>query len=148
MSLPRSPARTVTVDRERVRQFALAVADPRPECRDLDAARAAGHPDLLAPPTYPTVFALSDPELSLASLLPQGAYLVHGEQEYLLRAPLHAGDRITVQVAVEGVRRRSGGGFETAIYTLAENGVNQHGHEVYQGRSVVLARTPLREEQP
>ena len=38
---------------EKIREFADAIGDPNPAYRDRDAARALGHPDVIAPPTFP-----------------------------------------------------------------------------------------------
>ena len=83
------------VGREHVRQFAEAIGDPNPLYRDRDAARAAGHPDVIAPPTFLTTlmfrFAgdspLADPALGLDYSL-----VVHGEQSFTLHRPVHVGD--------------------------------------------------------
>ncbi|HEY7594272.1 MAG TPA: MaoC family dehydratase N-terminal domain-containing protein, partial [Actinophytocola sp.] len=40
------------VGREKIREFADAIGDPQPMYRDADAAKAAGHPDVIAPPTF------------------------------------------------------------------------------------------------
>ena len=45
---------TYEVGREHVRQFADAIGDQNPLYRDHDAAVAAGHRDVLAPPTFLT----------------------------------------------------------------------------------------------
>src|SRR5579872_6215452 len=94
------PPHSYAVGREKRREYARAVgeADPRP--LDLDAARAAGHPDLVAPPMFAVVYcasaieeALLDPELGI-----DYAMLVHGAQEFSWGALVHAGDEITTQV--------------------------------------------------
>jgi acyl dehydratase len=98
---------TYEVGRELVRRFADAVGDPDPACRDVEAARAKGHPDLVAPPTFLTVlnfrFAASgpvaDPELGL-----DYSRVVHGEQAFELHRPVHAGDVLSSVQRVEDVR--------------------------------------------
>src|SRR3954454_15111895 len=45
------------VGREKIREFAEAVGDTNPAYRDQEAAKALGHPDVIAPPTF--VFAIS-----------------------------------------------------------------------------------------
>ena len=52
------PSRPYLVGREKVREFALAVGEGASVCHDIDAARAAGHPDLVAPPTFGVVFTM------------------------------------------------------------------------------------------
>lgn len=44
------PATTLTVERARLRFFAKAIGETDPVYTDVDAAKAAGHPDIPAPP--------------------------------------------------------------------------------------------------
>ena len=46
------PSDPYEVGREAIRAFAFAIGDENPVHRDQAAARAAGHPDVIAPPTY------------------------------------------------------------------------------------------------
>jgi len=86
---------TYEVGREHIRRFAQAIGDTSPACTDPAAARALGHPDVIAPPTFLTVlnfrFAtdgpVADPELGLDYSL-----VVHGEQSFELHRPVRAGD--------------------------------------------------------
>ncbi len=94
------------VGREHIRQFALAVGEHSPLCHDLDAAKAAGYVDLVAPPTFLTapgmwrpVVPTHDPELGLDYSL-----VVHGEQRYALRRPIIAGDEIVVSATITDIR--------------------------------------------
>jgi acyl dehydratase len=95
------------VGREVVRRFAEAIGDPSAACIDATAARALGHPDVVAPPTFLTVlnfrFAASgpvvDPELGL-----DYSRVVHGEQSFELHRPVVAGDILTSVMTVEDIR--------------------------------------------
>ena len=51
----RFAAVTYAVGREKVREFARAVLATSPLNLDLEAARAAGYSDVVAPPTFPVV---------------------------------------------------------------------------------------------
>jgi len=84
------------VGREKLREFAIAVGETDPVHHDEQAARAAGHPDIPAVPTFPIVLSLragqivyGDPELGL-----DYSRVVHGEQEFRHHRPIHAGDRL------------------------------------------------------
>ncbi len=46
----------VEIERGAIRKFADAIGDPDRRYRDVAYARSLGHPDLVAPPTYPTCF--------------------------------------------------------------------------------------------
>ena len=66
------PTTVYEVGREKIREFADAIGDPNPAYRDPDAARALGHPDVIAPPTFAIILTLAaadqvthDPELGL-----------------------------------------------------------------------------------
>ena len=93
------PEFDVLLERGRLRSFALAVGDDDPVHRDLDAARAAGHPDVLALPTF--LFSLElehpDPFGYLVGLGVDVRGVLHGEQSFTFHAPLHAGDTVTVR---------------------------------------------------
>ena len=98
---------TYEVGREHIRQFADAIGDQNPLYRDPAAARAAGHPDVLAPPTFLTVlgfrFGMSspivDPDLGL-----DYALVVHGEQRFEHHRPVRAGDVLTSVSRVADIR--------------------------------------------
>jgi len=94
------------VCRVKIGEFAAAIGDPSPLYQDPDAARAAGHADVIAPPTFPIAItlaasgaALADPDLGL-----NYAMVVHGEQRFSYTRPLIAGDVVTAQVTVSDIR--------------------------------------------
>jgi len=51
------PAVTYAVGREKVREYAWAVGETNPLYVDVDAARAAGYADVVAPPMFAVVYA-------------------------------------------------------------------------------------------
>ncbi len=94
------------VSRVKIADFADAIGDPNPLYRDAAAARAAGHPDVIAPPTFAIVIsmagsgaALADPGLGL-----NYAMVVHGEQRFEYARPIVAGDVLTAQVTLTEIR--------------------------------------------
>jgi acyl dehydratase len=107
-SYPPTPA--YEVGREKIREFAEAIGDPNPDYTDAEAARALGHPDVIAPPTF--VFSLTyraagqvvqDPQLGL-----DYSRVVHGDQRFAYSRPVCAGDRLTVTSTIEAVRSMAG----------------------------------------
>src|ERR1700749_1829298 len=52
------PTPVYRVSREKIREFADAINDPNPAYREVDAAHALGHPDVVAPPTFAIVLTL------------------------------------------------------------------------------------------
>ena len=100
------PTEPYEVSRVKIREFADAIGDDNPVYRDREAAKAAGHPGVVAPPTFPIVFtmggagpALTDPELGIDL-----AMVVHGEQRFEYRRPLHAGDSVVCESTITDIR--------------------------------------------
>lgn len=94
------------VGREKVREFAEAVGSAHPCSVDPDAARAAGHPDVVAPPTFAVVIA--QPATKQASFDPEVGLdysrVVHGEQRFVHHLPICAGDVVTARVTITDIR--------------------------------------------
>ncbi|HEX4813426.1 MAG TPA: MaoC family dehydratase N-terminal domain-containing protein [Nonomuraea sp.] len=100
------PSAPYEVSRVKIKEFAAAIGDPNPLYRDREAARAAGYPDVIAPPTFPIVFslqsggeALADPDLGL-----NFAMVVHGEQRFQYTRPIHAGDQLVTTATITDIR--------------------------------------------
>ncbi len=93
------------VGREKIREFALAIGDRNPAYHSVQAARALGHPDLVAPPTFAFVLtfrgmldAVGDRELGL-----DYSRVVHGEQHFTYTRPIVAGDELVVESVIENI---------------------------------------------
>ncbi|WP_106397298.1 MaoC family dehydratase N-terminal domain-containing protein [Actinocorallia populi] len=102
------PSPPYEVSRVKIREFADAIGDQNPIYRDPEAAKAAGHPDVIAPPTFPIVIslggdALADPELGL-----NYAMVVHGEQRFEYVRPVVAGDVLTCEASISDIRKAGG----------------------------------------
>jgi acyl dehydratase len=126
------PGTTYAVGREKVREFAYAVGETNPLHLDLEAARAAGHADVVAPPMFAVVYSgaalaqgLFDPEIGI-----DFARLVHAGQEFEWGPLVVAGDEITTTMAVADVTERAGNGF----FVFESTSVNQRGETVCVGR--------------
>jgi acyl dehydratase len=101
------PSAPYEVSRVKIAEFADAVGEPSPLCRDRAAAQAAGYPDVIAPPTFAIVVSsagsskiTSDPGLGV-----NYAMIVHGEQSFTHVRPLHAGDVVVSQSTIEGIKQ-------------------------------------------
>ena len=132
------PTPPYEVGREKIREFADAIGDQNPVYRDPEAARALGHPDVIAPPTFPVVLSMRardqvifDPELGL-----DYSRVVHGEQRFVHTRPVRAGDRLTVVVTVENIR--SAGGND--ILTTRGDVATVDGEPVLTAYSTLVAR--------
>ena len=126
------PGTTYAVGREKIREYASAVGETNPLYLDLEAARAAGYDDLVAPPMFAVVYGMPavaqgmfDPEVGI-----DFARLVHAGQEFSWGALVVAGDEITTTTAVADISERAGNGF----FVFASTSTNQRGETVCVGR--------------
>jgi acyl dehydratase len=129
---------TYAVGREKIREYAAAVGETNPLHFDLDAARAAGHSDLVAPPMFAVVYsaravmpAIFDPEVGI-----NFAMMVHAGQEFAWGTLVVAGDEITTTASVKDISERGGMSF-FVFETLSEN---QRGEMVCTGTWTQLVR--------
>lgn len=125
----------VTVDRDDVLRFADAIGEDNPVFRDPQAARAAGYPEQIAPPTFVTRMQImtsgqvvADPELGL-----NYAMVVHGEQEYDWRRPVLVGDVLSAVPRIADMYSRGPNEFLVIEADLRDA----------FGATVVVARTTL-----
>ena len=107
-SLP--PSAPYQVGREKIREFALAIGEGASVCRDVEAARAAGHPDVVAPPTFCVTFTMPLIEAFLRDPAFGWDYsrMVHGDQSIVLHRPVHGGDELVTTIHVEDLSSRAG----------------------------------------
>jgi acyl dehydratase len=101
------PSEPYEVSRVKIAEFATAIGDSSPLCRDRAAAQAAGYPDVVAPPTFAIVITaansarlIADPDLGV-----NYAMVVHGEQNFAYDRPLRAGDVVVAQTTIESIRQ-------------------------------------------
>jgi acyl dehydratase len=100
------PGDPYEVSRVKIADFADAIGEPSALCRDAAAARQAGYPDVIAPPTFAVVLSMAsartvndDPGLGL-----DYSMVVHGEQSFAHSRPLHAGDVVVATTTVESIK--------------------------------------------
>jgi acyl dehydratase len=126
------------VGREKIREYARAVGETNPVYLDVDAARAAGHADVVAPPMFAVVYSapsvgppIFDPEIEL-----NFAMMVHGGQEFEWSVPVVAGDEITTTTCVKDISERDGRGY----YVFESTSTNQRGEQVCRGTWTNIVR--------
>jgi acyl dehydratase len=107
------PAVTYAVGREKIREYAWAVGETNPLYVDVDAARAAGYADVVAPPMFAVVYAgralpsaLFDPDVGI-----DFARMLHAGQEFEWGPLVVAGDEISTVISVRDISERGGMGF-------------------------------------
>lgn len=110
------------VGSEEIRRFATAIKNTHALHHDVDAARAAGHRDVVAPPTFLVSIAqraealmVTDPEAAV-----DFSRLVHSDQRFTHHRAVVAGDELFAQAKVTAVKELAGNRLittETAVTT-------------------------------
>ena len=126
------------VKREDVLAFADAIGEENPIYRDAGAARAAGHPEQVAPPTFVTKMQILtsgqvvlDQELGL-----DYSRVVHGEQSYRWRRPVVVGDVLSATPRVADIYSRGPNEF----LVIEADVKDASGQTVVVARSTLLSR--------
>ncbi|MCF3103356.1 MaoC family dehydratase N-terminal domain-containing protein [Streptomyces roseoverticillatus] len=126
------------VGREKIREFAEAIGDANPAYTDPEAAKALGHPDVIAPPTF--VFSVTyraagavvnDPQLGL-----DYSRVVHGDQKFAYARPVRAGDRLTVVSTIESIKSLAG----NDVLSIRGDVQDEHGEHVVTAHTTLVAR--------
>jgi acyl dehydratase len=132
------PSEPYEVSRVKIAEFATAIGDSSPLCRDRAAAQAAGYPDVIAPPTFAIVISsaglaqlMADPGLGV-----NYAMIVHGEQSFTHHRPLHAGDVVVTQSTIESIKQIR---TMTTVATVTEIRTTD-GEQVCTARSTAVER--------
>jgi len=132
------PVSSYAVGREKVREYAHAVGETNQLYLNVEAARAAGYADVVAPPMFAVVYmgraitpALFDPEVGID--FPR---MLHGGQEFRWSEVVVAGDEIDTTTTVQDIRSRGGMNF----YVFETDSRNQRGETVCTGIWTNLVR--------
>ena len=132
------PSAVYEVGRAKIAEFATAIGADDPVHHDVEAARAAGHPDVIAPPTFAIVVSLGaanvvlgDPGVSL-----DYSRVVHGEQRFAHHRPIRAGDRLVATTTIDAVRTVAGNDMLTTRVDLT----TEAGEAVCTATSMLVAR--------
>ncbi|HEX6443713.1 MAG TPA: MaoC family dehydratase N-terminal domain-containing protein [Streptosporangiales bacterium] len=132
------PTPPYEVGREKIKEFARAIGDDNPAYFDPQAARALGHQDVIAPPTFPIVVTMSawrqvvaDPALGI-----DYGRVVHGDQKFSYVRPVRAGDRLQVTVSVENIRSAAG----NDLVTIRADVATTEGEPICSTHATLVAR--------
>ena len=130
------PTAPYLVGREKVREFARAVFADAPLHTDVDAARALGYADVVAPPTFAMVIQdqtlqqlLGEPESGI-----ELSRTIHAEQRFAYSRPIVAGDELSGRLKVTGIRTVGG----NAMITSEAEVTDADGAHVVTATSVLL----------
>ena len=146
------PAFEFEIGRNDVRRFARAIGETDPVYFDVAAARAAGHPDLLAPPYFP--YALRN---QAAHLVDRGAIAADGsaladvpplptkramagETEIELGPPIHAGDKLTLEKRIADLFEKEGRSGPLVFVKTEFTFRNENGTAVFSERFTRIYR--------
>lgn len=118
------PTAPYQVGREKIREFATAIGAGDPVHHDVEAAKAAGYTDVVAPPTFPIVITMAalkqivmDPALGV-----DYSRVVHGDQRFSYARPVVAGDDLVVINHIEEIITRGGHDFLTTRQEVQTTG--------------------------
>lgn len=118
------PSPSYEVGREKIHEFAEAIGSADPVHHDPEAARALGHPDVIAPPTFAVIVAqrseaqvMTDPQAGI-----DFTRVVHGEERFTHHRPIVAGDRLVATLHVDTVRAAGGHSLVTTRVEIVDDG--------------------------
>ena len=134
------PPSELLIERGRLQFFARSIGETDPMYTDLAAARAAGYPDLPAPPTF--IFAAELESGAVTSLLETLELpiqkILHGEQGFTYLKPVCAGERVTVRSKIADIYEKKGGALEFVLKSSEVR--NSSGELVAELRSLLVCR--------
>lgn len=115
---------TVRVERGAIRFFAQTLGETASIHFDVEAARAAGHPDLVAPPSFFVVIEANANEILRREKRPAAAalvgcdfrYLLHGDERYVYEAPIYAGEDVSLVTRIVDFYDKKGGAMEFVTF--------------------------------
>ena len=131
---------TLEVERGRLRFFASTIGLADPIYFDVDAARRAGHRDLVVPPTFlghSLELELPNPMGWLADLGGDLTKTTHAEQAFTYHAMAYAGDSLVFERSIADVHTKKNGALDfVAKQTKIQRGA--------QTLAVILSTIALR----
>ena len=132
------PSQPYDVSREKIREFAEAIGATSPAYLAADAAKALGHKDVIAPPTFAIVVSMKtnetvmfDPELKL-----DYSRVVHGDQNFTHHRAITAGDQLVCVAHIDAITSRMGNDMVTVRTEIA----TVDGEPVTTARSMLVVR--------
>lgn len=132
------PGIVYEVGREKIREFAQAVGETNPIYHEPEAAKAASHPEQVAPLTFPTVLHLrSGPQVVMDQELGLDySLVVHGTQEFEYGRPIVAGDVLRARPRIAEITSKGPHEFLTIETTMTD----ASGEVVCIARATLISR--------
>ena len=128
------------VERDAVRLFAEAIADPSPLYRDEEAARRGRYGRLLAPSTFPRTFDYG--RVEGLELPPAG--LIHGEFRISYRRPLLVGDEVLCRLQLKDSYDKRGQRGLLGFLLFERTGESVDGDLVFTTNDTVVVTEAVR----
>jgi acyl dehydratase len=132
------------VEREKVREYAIAVKNDDPAFFDDTAAAELGYPGLPAPLTFISVFGYKAVAafFEYINIATDDAQIVQVDQTLKFLQPIKVGDRLFCDVCIESVRRAHG----TDIIMTKQTVTNENGDVVQETYTTLAGRAEEGEE--
>ncbi len=140
----RFPPHSATVEESRVRFFSKVTGQTNPIYFDADAARRAGYPSLVAPPTFIWCLAMDrpDPFHILNTIGADLSRVLHGGERLELKKMVFAGDSLTFSAVISDIFERKKGAL---CFVVEDTAVHcQAGELVCHMRKTGVIREPTR----
>ena len=143
------PAYTITVEKEKIAEFAVAVSqkDSREQINpiycDEGAAKKAGYQGIPIPPTFPTNTFFWTGGGLMATIKTLGIdlnKLLHREEEYEYFGSIYAGDVITRKMKVVDILKKGKRNMIMEITVLESELINQRGELVLKYRTKLIEK--------
>lgn len=125
------------VTRDRIVAFARAVGETNPVYTDDEAARQAGYPSIVAPPTFVNFFVMGsrpDPKIQ------HGTLSFHSGQNIECYSPVRPGDSLRSRTQLEDVYAKTGRSGTMVFAVWRTDVVNQHDEVVAAVRESFVRR--------
>jgi hypothetical protein len=130
------------VERGRLRFFAETVGLTNPIYFDVEAARAAGHPDIVVPPTFLSNSLELELPNPLGWLEEVGGDLTkttHGEQEFVYHKLAYARDELVFKRRIVDVFTKKGGALE---FVVKQTDIMRGDELIAEARCILALRHP------
>ena len=128
------------VEREAVRRFAEAIADPSPLYADEEAAKRSRHGRLLAPPTFPRTFDYG----RIEGLELPAAGLIHGEFRVSYERPILVGDELLCRLKLKDSYDKEGRRGLLGFLVFERAGEDPRGNRVFTTNDTVIVTEAVR----
>lgn len=131
---------TVEIEKGAIRKFAEAIGETNPLFLDEAYAKARGYASIVAPPTYATTFRPVGRQPWVANL--DMGRILAGEQGFVTRRQLVAGDVVTYAMHLVGVEEKEGRSGKLEIIDQEMRVCDLAGELLVTNRRVTVYRVP------